>query len=49
MFKWQSPYQNYNFKKVKSIYMLEELDRSQLADIFIDKRLKKFPPDSNFS
>ena len=41
-FKWLGPYQICNLIKDKSIYILEKLDRSQLAGIFTGDKLKKF-------
>lgn len=43
-FKWLKLYQICNAVKDKSIYMLEKLDGSQLADTFASDRLKKFHP-----
>ena len=43
-FKWLGLYQISNTGKDKGTYMLEELDRSQLAGTFAGNRLKKFHP-----
>lgn len=41
-FKWQRPYQICNVVKDKGTYMVEELNRLQLANIFVYNKLKKF-------
>lgn len=41
-FRWLGPYQICNTVKDKGMYMLKELDVSQLIGIFIGNRLKKF-------
>lgn len=43
-FKWLGLYRIWNAVKDKEMYMLEELDGSQLADTFAGDRLKKFHP-----
>lgn len=41
-FIWLGLYQICNAINDKSTYILEKFDRSQLADIFVDDRFKKF-------
>ena len=43
-FKWLGPYQTSDIVKDKGTYMLEELDKLQLADTFVGDKLKKFHP-----
>ena len=43
-FEWLGPYRICDAIKDKSTYILEELDRSQLAGTFADDKLKKFHP-----
>lgn len=43
-FKWQELYQICDAIKDKGMYILEELDKSQLTNTFAGNRLKKFHP-----
>ncbi len=43
-FKWLGPYRISDVVKDKGMYMLEELDGSQLAGTFAGNRLKTFHP-----
>ncbi len=41
-FKWLGPYRIFDAVKNKGTYMLEKLDGSRLASIFVGDRLKRF-------